>query len=1085
MGHVPALDEPLKKILGGNTAKVMAEHLDLHTVGDLLHHYPRRYEERGQLTKLSELPLDEHVTVVAQVEKAAVHRFNGGRGQRLEVVLTDGSGQLPLVFFGKGIFKPHKDLVPGRRAMFAGKVGVFNRRLQLAHPQYELLDADTGSDAVDAFANRLMPIYPAVAQIASWKIAKAVQMLLASMEATGWDGLGDPLPASIREERRLIALPEAFEKVHRPRHKADIEDARARLKWDEAFVLQVALARRRFADAQLPAAPRRPVEGGLLDAFDAKLPFTLTEGQRHVSAEIFADLATDHPMHRLLQGEVGSGKAQPLDSLVLTPAGFRRMGDMSVGDEVVVPDGTIALIDGVFPQGERDVWRLVLSDGSSVECDDEHLWIVGTSCGWHRGQPPKVMTTREVRLDTFKADGSSKWYIPAATPVDLGHDSGLPLDPYLFGVLLGGGSFRHNLRLSTIDDEMRDAVAAVVAPECHLVPVKGSRCDYTIQLTRRVGGVRNPVIQTLRDLGLWGVTSHGKFVPDEFKNAPVKSRLALLQGILDTDGTVQADGLSISLCSASLRLADDVAWIVRSLGGRARVLSKRAAFHVSIALPDAYAPFRLTRKADRVRPRPKYDTFRRGIRAVEYVGRKPVQCVSVAHPSHAYVTDNFTVTHNTMVALRAMLATVDSGGQAAMLAPTEVLAQQHHRSVTEMMGELAEGGMLGGAEQGTKVVLLTGSMGAAARRQALLDLVTGEAGIVIGTHALIEDKVKFHDLGLVVVDEQHRFGVEQRDALRSKGKQPPHLLVMTATPIPRTVAMTVFGDLETSVLDQLPAGRSPISSHVVPASDKPRFLARAWERVREEAEAGHQAYVVCPRIGDEEEPAKSAKGKGKGSGDSGDSAAPAEDEAEKRPPLAVLDVAGQLTAGPLKGLRVEPLHGRMQPDAKDEVMRRFAAGEVDVLVATTVIEVGVNVPNATAMVIMDADRFGVSQLHQLRGRVGRGSAAGLCLLVTEMPEASPARSRLDAVAGTLDGFELSRIDLEQRREGDVLGQAQSGVRSSLRMLAVIEDEDVIAAAREEATAVVSADPELERLPELRTALDALLDKEREDYLDKG
>ncbi|UNO39731.1 ATP-dependent DNA helicase RecG [Streptomyces sp. MST-110588] len=739
MEGVSALDEPLKKTLGGTTAKVLAEHLDLHTVGDLLHHYPRRYAERGELTRLSDLPLDEHVTVVAQVADARVLKFNNGRGQRLEVTLTDGSGRLQLVFFGKGIHKPHKDLLPGRRAMFAGKVSVFNRKLQLAHPEYELLDGAGGDEAVDAFAGRLMPIYPACQQMASWKIAKAVDAVLpGAREAL------DPLPTALREGRALLPLPEALHKVHRPRTKADIADARSRLKWDEAFVLQVALARRRLAETQLPAVPRPLKKGGLLDAFDAKLPFTLTEGQQKVSREIFEDLATAHPMHRLLQGEVGSGK--------------------------------------------------------------------------------------------------------------------------------------------------------------------------------------------------------------------------------------------------------------------------------------------------------------------------------------------------TLVALRAMLGVVDTGGQAAMLAPTEVLAQQHHRSVTEMMGELAEGGMLGGSEHGTKVVLLTGSMGAAARRQALLDLVTGEAGIVIGTHALIEDKVRFHDLGLVVVDEQHRFGVEQRDALRGKGTQPPHLLVMTATPIPRTVAMTVFGDLETSVLDQLPAGRSPIASHVVPAKDKPHFLARAWERVREEVGSGHQAYVVCPRIGDEEEAPK-AKGAKKKAGDGEEP--PGDDAQDKRPPLAVLEVAEQLTKGPLAGLRVEVLHGRMHPDDKDEVMRRFAAGEVQVLVATTVIEVGVNVPNATAMVIMDADRFGVSQLHQLRGRVGRGAAPGLCLLVSEMPEGSPARARLGAVAGTLDGFELSRIDLEQRREGDVLGQAQSGVRSSLRMLAVIEDEEVIAAAREEATAVVAADPELERYPELRVALAALLDAEREQYLDKG
>ncbi|KOV66059.1 ATP-dependent DNA helicase RecG [Streptomyces sp. MMG1121] len=741
MDLVPALEEPLKQplksVLGPATAKVMAEHLGLHTVGDLLHHYPRRYEERGQLTHLADLPMDEHVTVVAQVADARLHSFASakaprGKGQRLEVTITDGSGRLQLVFFGNGVHKPHKELLPGTRALFAGKVSAFNRRLQLAHPAYELLRGDS-DETVESWAGALIPIYPATAKLESWKIGKAVQTVL----PTAQEAL-DPLPASLLEGRGLLPLPEALLKIHRPHTKADIADARARLKWDEAFVLQVALARRRHTDAQLPAVPRTPGPDGLLTAFDDRLPFTLTDGQQKVSREIFDDLATEHPMHRLLQGEVGSGK--------------------------------------------------------------------------------------------------------------------------------------------------------------------------------------------------------------------------------------------------------------------------------------------------------------------------------------------------TMVALRAMLAVVDAGGQAAMLAPTEVLAQQHHRSITEMMGELAEGGMLGGAERATKVVVLTGSMGAAARRQALLDLVTGEAGIVIGTHALIEDKVQFHDLGLVVVDEQHRFGVEQRDALRGKGKQPPHLLVMTATPIPRTVAMTVFGDLETSVLDQLPAGRSPIASHVVPAADKPHFLTRAWERVREEVSNGHQAYVVCPRIGDDVDEADSKKAGRKKS---------PEDEAEKRPPLAVLDVADQLSRGPLQGLGVEVLHGRMHPDDKDAVMRRFAAGETDVLVATTVIEVGVNVPNATAMVIMDADRFGVSQLHQLRGRVGRGSAPGLCLLVTEMPEASAARQRLNAVAATLDGFELSRIDLEQRREGDVLGQAQSGARSSLRVLAVIEDEEVIAEAREEATALVAADPELERLPGLRTALDALLDEEREQYLEKG
>ncbi|MDI5968464.1 ATP-dependent DNA helicase RecG [Streptomyces sp. SL13] len=762
-----ALDEPLRKAVGDRTAKVLADHLDLHTVGDLLHHYPRRYAERGELTRLADLPLDEHVTVVAQVAKADKKTYNAGRGVRLEVVVTDGSGSLTLVFFNKAAHFHHHRLLPGKRGMFAGKVNVFNRTRQLAHPDYQLLDADEadgpgGAEAVDAFAGRLLPLYPACKQISSWQIAKAVDAVIDRLDGE----VADPLPERLRTDRGLAALPDALRKAHRPATRADIDDARERLKWDEAFVLQVALARRRADDAALPAIARVPAADGLLTAFDARLPFTLTDGQRRVTGEIFADLATEHPMHRLLQGEVGSGK--------------------------------------------------------------------------------------------------------------------------------------------------------------------------------------------------------------------------------------------------------------------------------------------------------------------------------------------------TLVALRAMLAVVDAGGQAAMLAPTEVLAQQHHRSITEMMGDLAEGGMLGGDNRGTKVVLLTGSMGAAARRKALLDLVTGEAGVVVGTHALIEDKVRFDDLGLVVVDEQHRFGVEQRDALRGKGKQPPHLLVMTATPIPRTVAMTVFGDLETSVLDQLPAGRSPIATHVVPARDKPHFLARAWERVREEVAAGHQAYVVCPRIGDEEEgaagtgrakPGKAATAGqgGRAGGAAADGAAGpdggpdggADGDGERRPPLAVLDVAAQLADGPLKGLRVEVLHGRMHPDAKDDVMRRFTAGQVDVLVATTVIEVGVNVPNATAMVIMDADRFGVSQLHQLRGRVGRGSAPGLCLLVTDAPEASPARPRLAAVAATLDGFELSRIDLEQRREGDVLGQAQSGTRSSLRMLTVIDDVEVIEAAREEATALVAADPGLDAHPDLRTALAALVDASRESYLEKG
>ena len=433
----------------------------------------------------------------------------------------------------------------------------------------------------------------------------------------------------------------------------------------------------------------------------------------------------------------------------------------------------------------------------------------------------------------------------------------------------------------------------------------------------------------------------------------------------------------------------------------------------------------------------------------------------------------------TIVALRAMLAVLDSGGQAALLAPTEVLAQQHHRSITALLGPLAERGLLGGSDIGTRVALLTGSQGTTSRRRALLDIVSGDAGIVIGTHALIQDNVDFLDLGLVVVDEQHRFGVEQRDALRAKAAVPPHVLVMTATPIPRTVAMTVFGDLDVSTLTELPAGRSPLTTHVVPVGEKPHFLDRAWERVREEVAAGHQAYVVTPRIGAslEEEPEEPAHGLRL--------VPDLVEEPALRPAVAVLDIAPSLAEGPLAGLRVEVLHGRLPPDSKDDVMRRFAAGEVDVLVATTVIEVGVDVANATAMVVLDAERFGISQLHQLRGRVGRGSAPGLCLLVTEAEEGSPSRERLEAVASTVDGFELSRIDLESRREGDVLGASQSGRRSSLRLLSVLRDVAVIESARDEATTLVASDPHLFANATLRRAVDALLEDERSVYLEKA
>jgi ATP-dependent DNA helicase RecG len=749
------LTDSLKNVLGAATAKALDTGLHLRTVEDLLRHYPRRYAERGQLTDLAALVVDEHVTVMARVlrvdNKSYVDRRTGRRADRLEVVVTDGTGQLTLTFFKQGWRA--RELREGRIGLFSGKVTVFNRSRQLTHPDYVLipdpgglLEADSpladlpaADDSVLRYAGAMIPVYPATAQMPSWKISSAIDIVLDQMPAQ----LEDPIPETTRIRYGLPDLRGALRAIHRPESRDDVAAARTRLRWDEAFVLQTVLAQRRVAAAALPAVPRVATGDGLLEAFEARLPFTLTGGQVEVGRTIAEDLARTHPMHRLLQGEVGSGK--------------------------------------------------------------------------------------------------------------------------------------------------------------------------------------------------------------------------------------------------------------------------------------------------------------------------------------------------TLVALRAMLTVVDSGGQAVLLAPTEVLAQQHHRSITAMLGPLAERGLLGGSDQGTGVALLTGSASTARRRQAMLDIASGEAGIVIGTHALLEEKVQFFDLGLVVVDEQHRFGVEQRAALAAKARDDnrPHVLVMTATPIPRTVAMTVFGDLEVSTLTELPAGRSPIATHVVPVTEKPTYLDAAWQRIGQHVAEGRQAYVVFPRIG--------------GDGASGeDTDVPADPEAQekRRPPLAVLEWVDRLADGPLSGLRIGVLHGRMPPDEKDDTMRRFTAGPsspngIDVLLATTVVEVGVDVPNATVMVVMDADRFGVSQLHQLRGRIGRGAHAGLCLLVTEMPAGSPARDRLDAVASTSDGFELSRIDLEQRREGDVLGASQSGTRSSLRMLAVLRDEDVIVASREEASALVLRDPGLATVPALARAVTALLDEERADYLEKS
>ena len=719
-----ALDSKLVGVLGDRTTKVLKDLYGYTTVGDLLHHYPRRYLVRGELSNISELNEGDEVTILAEVFSATSRRLHARKGNILEVVVTDGSAKLSLTFFNQAWRE--KDLKVGKQGLFAGKVGVFNGKRQLAHPDYELIpDGNDVDAAVEGFAGKYLPMYPASSKMPSWKIAQCIELAIGAL-----DEVPDHLPESVRMKYGYPTLHQALVQLHNPIDLDSAEKARQRLTFDEAFMLQLLLLTRRKELKNLDAVARPAVRGGLLDAFDASLPFQLTAGQRSVAEEIAEDVAQPHPMHRLLQGEVGSGK--------------------------------------------------------------------------------------------------------------------------------------------------------------------------------------------------------------------------------------------------------------------------------------------------------------------------------------------------TVVALRAMLSVIDNGGQAALLAPTEVLAAQHLRTMQKLLGPLAQGGMLGGSDLATQVTLITGSQNAASRKEALALAASGAAGIVIGTHALLGESVAFKDLGLIVVDEQHRFGVEQRDALKSKATNPPHLLVMTATPIPRTVAMTVFGDLDVSTLRELPLGRQPITTHVVPVLEKPGFLDRAWERIKEEVSQGHQAYIVAPRI----------------------AAGTSEDSdmdflmGESSTEIASVEELGPLlSGGALQGVKVAPLHGRQSAELKDSTMQAFSNKEIDVLISTTVIEVGVDVPNATVMVIMDADRFGVSQLHQLRGRVGRGTSPGLCLLVTSAEPESSARVRLDAVAGTLDGFELSRIDLEQRREGDVLGASQSGSRSHLRLLRVLRDESMIEEARIDATTILESG--LTQYPLLAAELAQIQADAAAEYIDKA
>lgn len=907
-------NEPLKKYLPAPSAKAISTHLDLHTVGQMLEYFPRKYLPRGELSSFAELVEGQDVTIIARVVHVSTRTMAARRGKITEVTITDrlsdatgqdapagfgaagfgaagfgaggpvsvvsgranrpgasgasgvsgvpaqnwqatgmhnprinalaqsahnpathnpaaqnpatqnpaqGRGAQPASYSGYadsygqdnfaqdsfaqgglfGVPAPSttnpgaiigsqmklsffnawtaaREIREGETMMFSGRVGIYRGEYTLTNPHYALLSKDaSGADVTDA-ATAPVPVYRAPVKLPTDRISGYMAQLL---EKVPLKELEDPVPYTIRRARKVPSLEWTYRALHTPDSEDTWRAAQAQMRYREAFVLQSALARLRSVRAAHLTQPRPAVEGGLADQLLEVLPYELTEGQQKVGAEIAADLSSESPMNRLLQGDVGSGK--------------------------------------------------------------------------------------------------------------------------------------------------------------------------------------------------------------------------------------------------------------------------------------------------------------------------------------------------TVVALRAMLQVADAGGQSAMLAPTEVLAEQHLRSVLDILGDMAApedsdaddsadgsaevsaaGTSAGSGEEPgrVRVRLLTASMGARAKRKVLQELADGTAQIVIGTHALLSDEVSFHDLGLVVVDEQHRFGVEQRDGLRGTDGALPHRLVMTATPIPRTVAMTVFGDLDVSVLDTLPAGRQKISTHVVPLAEKPAWASRLWRRAREEIDAGHQVYVVVPKIGEDGDSleegaaffgASSLNGAGTGAGNSAQGYFGQGGNASSDGKVQLTSVASMYSylsaEDALVGVRIGTLHGRMDPAEKTSVMTAFERGEIDLLISTTVIEVGVNVPNATLMIIMDADRFGISGLHQLRGRVGRGGYAGTCLLVTRQEEGGVSRERLDAVASTTDGFELSRIDLAQRREGDILGAAQSGSKSTLRFLRALADADIIERAREDARSVVEKDPTLAKHPSLARTIDRALDADREAFLGRG
>ncbi len=699
-------DKPITTLrdVGARLAAQLAE-MEIHTVLDLLEHYPRRYHDRTNLAEIASLAVGEEATVSGELKKVTVRRPRRGR-PIVEMELFDGTSYLRLTFFNQ---EYRARLDEGTEVSVFGRVDHYRGRRQMVNPALDVLDR--GGDATTGV---LLPVYPqsGKAGIHSWQLRRLVANAL---ERTRARGFADPLDDDIRLDRGLEDRTTAYWNIHQPDTLTDAFAARTRLTFDEFLRIQVRLVLQRRAIERERTGVDHQVDGPLTESFLAGLPFQLTRSQRRAIDEITADLAAPAPMHRLLQGEVGSGK--------------------------------------------------------------------------------------------------------------------------------------------------------------------------------------------------------------------------------------------------------------------------------------------------------------------------------------------------TVVALAALLVATQGGYQGAFLAPTEVLAEQHEVTLRTLVDGLtvpSPGSLL--SERPVRVALLTGRTPAAERRRLAASLDAGDVDVVVGTHALLEEGVAFPRLGVAVIDEQHRFGVEQRDVLRGKGDD-PDVLVMTATPIPRTAAMLIYGDLDKTELRELPAGRAPVVTEIVGPSALER--TSVYDRLRTDVAAGQQAFVVCPLV----------------------------EGSERVVATAATTEYERLARDDLAGLRLGLLHGQLSSADKEAVMRRFRSGELDVLVATTVIEVGVDVPNATVMIIEDADRFGLLQLHQLRGRIGRGTHPSICFLLAD-PTTPEGRARLEAMRDTTDGFELAERDLEIRGAGAVFGERQSGM-SDLKLGRLPRDEPVVVDARDVAERILAADPTLAAHASLRHEFEDLYPDDAADFLFKS